>query len=54
MVSDVRTKDGVKYIDVLCDEEVMVGASKVKSLEYELEKRRTPIVKKETELMLVP
>lgn len=46
MVSDVRTKDGIKFVDVLCDEEVMVGVNKVKSLEYELDKRRTPAVKK--------
>jgi len=46
MVSDVRTKEGVKYIDILCDEEIMVGAAKVKSLEYELDKRRTSAVKK--------
>lgn len=48
MVADVRTKDGIKIIEVLCDEEFVLkkGGDKVKSLEYELEKRRTPAVKK--------
>jgi DNA-directed RNA polymerase subunit beta' len=46
MVSDVRIKDGIKYVDILCDKEVMVGVNKVKSIEYEIEKRRTAVVKK--------
>lgn len=46
MVSDIRTKDGVKYIDILCDQEITVGGKKVTSLEYDLDKRRTPAVKK--------
>ncbi len=46
IVADIRTKDGVKIIEVLSDTEVKVGAKKTRSLEYELDKRRTPIVKK--------
>jgi len=46
MVSDVRTVDGVKIIDVLCDEEITVGTEKTKTISYELDRRRTPKFKK--------
>jgi len=46
IVADIRTKDGVKIIEVLSDTEQTVGTEKTRTLEYELDKRRTPIVKK--------
>lgn len=46
IVADVRIKEGVKIIEVLSDTEVMVGTNKTRSVEYELDKRRTPVVKK--------
>jgi DNA-directed RNA polymerase subunit beta' len=46
VVADIKVKEGVKYIEVLCDEEIIVGSEKTKTLDYELDKRRTPLVKK--------
>lgn len=45
-VSDIKTKEGLKYIEILSDTEVLVEGKKVKSIEYPIEKRRTPSVKK--------
>ncbi len=45
-VVDIRTKEGVKIIEVLSDKEVTINKVKTKSIEYELDKRRTPRVKK--------
>ncbi len=46
MVVDVREKEGVKIIEVLSDTEITVGSNKTRTVEYELDKRRTPVVKK--------
>ncbi|MFT7016511.1 MAG: DNA-directed RNA polymerase subunit beta', partial [Candidatus Paceibacteria bacterium] len=46
LVVDVRVKEGVKIIEVLSDTEVMVNKVKTKSVEYELDRKRTPAVKK--------
>jgi len=45
-VASVRTRDGVKVIEVLVDEEVTVGGKKTKTVEYEVDPKRTPTVKK--------
>jgi len=45
-VSSVTTVDGVKVIEVLLDKEVKQGATKTKTIRYELDKNRTPVVKK--------
>ncbi|MFT7327872.1 MAG: DNA-directed RNA polymerase subunit beta' [Crocinitomicaceae bacterium] len=46
LVVDVREKEGVKIIEVLSDTEITVGANKTRTIEYALDKRRTPVVKK--------
>jgi DNA-directed RNA polymerase subunit beta' len=46
IVSEIRNVDGVRIIDVLCDEEVTVKGEKLKTLSYELDRRRTPKFKK--------
>ena len=46
IVSDIHTKDEIKIIEILSDLEVSVDGKKVKSLEYELDKLRSLIVKK--------
>jgi len=46
LVADIRVKDGVKIIEILSDTEVMVNKVKTKSVEYELDRKRTPAVKK--------
>ena len=46
LVVDIREKDGLKIIEVLSDTEVTVNKVKTKSLEYELDRKRTPVVKK--------
>ncbi len=46
VVADVRTVEGVKVIEVLCDKEVIINKEKTKTAIYELDKRRTPMVKK--------
>ena len=46
IIADIRVKEGVKIIEVLSDTEVLVGSTKTRSVEYELDKRRTPVVKK--------
>ncbi|MCA9353154.1 DNA-directed RNA polymerase subunit beta', partial [Patescibacteria group bacterium] len=46
VVADVHVRDNVKYIEVLSDTEVTVNKKKTKSIEYEVDRRRTPIVKK--------
>lgn len=46
IVADIRVKEGVKIIEVLSNTEVIVGANKTRSIEYELDKRRTPVIKK--------
>ena len=46
LVVDIRVKEGVKIIEVLSDTEVMVNKIKTKSLEYELDRKRTAVVKK--------
>jgi DNA-directed RNA polymerase subunit beta' len=46
MVVDVRVKEGIKIIEILSDTEQTVGTNKTRTLEYELDKRRTPVVKK--------
>lgn len=45
-VTDIRTVEGLKIIEILLDKEVTLKTKKTKSIEYELDKRRTPIVKK--------
>ncbi len=42
----VKTVDGIKQIEVLVDKEVKVGTKKTRTVNYEVDKRRTPIVKK--------
>lgn len=46
LVVDIREKEGVKIIEVLSDTEITIKSSKTRTIEYELDKRRTPIVKK--------
>ena len=46
LVVDILEKDGLKIIEVLSDTEVTVNKVKTKSLEYELDRKRTPVVKK--------
>ena len=45
-VVDIRTVEGVKMIEVLCDKEITVSAKKTNTMEYPLDKRRTAVVKK--------
>ena len=46
MVADVRTDDGTKVIEVLSDTEVTIDKKKTKTITYELDRKRTPTVKK--------
>src|SRR5690606_25387864 len=46
VVSDIRTKDGLKVIEILSDTEIIVNAKKTKTISYEIEKRRMPVVSK--------
>lgn len=46
IVSEVRTKEGLKVIEVLSDTEIVVDSKKTKTISYEVEKRRMPMVKK--------
>lgn len=46
MVADVHVVDGLKVVDILCDKEVIVDKKKTKTMSYEIDKRRTPVVKK--------
>src|SRR5690606_31233039 len=46
VVSDIRTKDGLKVIEILSDTEIIVNSKKTKTISYEVEKRRTPVVSK--------
>ncbi|MGB0925101.1 MAG: DNA-directed RNA polymerase subunit beta', partial [Minisyncoccia bacterium] len=45
-VSLIEIIDGVKVIEVLADKEVLIKKDKTKTIRYELDKRRTPVVKK--------
>jgi DNA-directed RNA polymerase subunit beta' len=46
IIADIKVKDGVKFVEVLSDTEVVVGVKKTRTVEFEIEKRRTPTVKK--------
>ncbi len=43
-VSDIRTVDGIKQIEILLDKEATIKKKKTKTLVYDLDKRRTPLV----------
>ncbi|MCA9351888.1 DNA-directed RNA polymerase subunit beta' [Patescibacteria group bacterium] len=45
VVASVTTKDGTKIIEVLSDAEVLINKKKTKTVEYEVDRRRTPLVK---------
>ena len=44
-VSMVKTVEGVKIIEVLIDKEIVIKTKKTKTVRYELDKRRTAVVK---------
>ncbi len=46
VVSEVKTKDGVKTIEVLLDKEITQGGTKSKTITYQIDPRRSPVVKK--------
>ncbi len=46
VVSDIKKRDGVRIIEILLDKEITKGNTISKTMTYELDPRRSPIVKK--------
>lgn len=46
VVSDTFVRDGVKYVEILSDTEIQVSNKKTKTVEYEIDRRRTLAVEK--------
>lgn len=45
-VAMVKTIDGQKVVEVLADKEIVIKSKKTKTIDYEIDKRRTVVVKK--------